>query len=123
MASGTITVRDSDNKAVYTQTLGTLSSGTTYEFNWNGQSSSGATAPDGVYTVSLSLLNSSGEAVLSDQVVDATVTGVVTDNGTVYLGLEGGQLMALSDVRQVMLPSTTSTDTDTSTDSKASSGS
>ena len=109
VASGTITVRDSDNKAVYTQTLGTLSSGTT--------------APDGVYTVSLSLLNSSGEAVLSDQVVDATVTGVVTDNGTVYLGLEGGQLMALSDVRQVMLPSTTSTDTDTSTDSKASSGS
>ena len=76
-----------------------------------------------MYTVSLSLLNSSGEAVLSDQVVDATVTGVVTDNGTVYLGLEGGQLMALSDVRQVMLPSTTSTDTDTSTDSKASSGS
>ena len=123
VASGTITVRDSDNKAVYTQTLGTLSSGTTSEFNWNGQTSSGATAPEGVYTVSLSLLNSSGEAVLSDQVVDATVTGVVTDNGTVYLGLEGGQLMALSDVRQVMLPSTTSTDTDTSTDSKASSGS
>ena len=36
---------------VYTQTLGTPSSGTT---NWNGQTSSGATAPDGVYTVSLS---------------------------------------------------------------------
>ncbi|SDF46895.1 flagellar hook assembly protein FlgD [Desulfovibrio legallii] len=120
VASGTITVRDGDNNAVYTETLGALSSGSTYEFNWNGKTSSGATAADGVYTVSLSLLNSSGEAVLSDQVVDATVTGVVTDSGTVYLGLEGGQLMALSDVRQVMLPNTTST-TESSTDTASSS--
>ena len=79
--------------------------------------SSGTVAPDGVYTVNLSLLNSDGEAVLSDQVVDAKVTGVVNSSGTVYLGLDGGQLMALSNVRQVTVPTSTSTDASTSSGS------
>ena len=64
----------------------------------------GTDAPDGVYQISLAAFNDKGEAVLSDQVVDATVTGVVNDNGTVYLGMDGGQLMALANVRQVTTP-------------------
>ena len=75
--------------------------------NWSGKNGNGTVAPDGVYTVNLSLLNASGEAVLADQVVDAKVTGVVNNNGTVYLGLDGGQLMELSKVRQVTEPTTT----------------
>lgn len=118
VAGGTITVRDGDNNVVYTEDVGAKASGTTYEFTWNGMTSSGSVAPDGVYTVNLSLLNASGEAVISDQVVDATVTGVVNSDGTVYLGLDGGQLMALSKVRQVTVPTTTST-----TDTPSSSGS
>lgn len=113
VASGTITVRDADNNVIYTEDVGAKAAGTTYEFSWSGKNSSGAVAPDGVYTVNLSLLNAKGEAVIADQVVDARVTGVVNSNGTVYLGLDGGQLMALSKVRQVTVPTTTST-TDTS---------
>lgn len=110
VASGTITVRDAENNVIYTETLAPKAAGTTYEFNWNGKDGAGTVAPDGVYTVNLSLLNASGEAVLADQVVDARVTGVVNDNGTVYLGLDGGQLMELSKVRQVTQP-TASTST------------
>lgn len=109
VASGTITVRDADNNVIYTEDVGAKASGTTYEFTWSGLNSSGTAAPDGVYTVNLSLLNANGEAVLADQVVDAKVTGVVNDSGTVYLGLDGGQLMALSNVRQVTEPTSTST--------------
>ena len=111
VASGTITVRDADNNVIYTETVGPKAAGTTYEFNWSGKDMSGAVAADGVYTVNLALLNANGEAVISDQVVDAKVTGVVNNNNTVYLGLDGGQLMELSKVRQVTVPTTTSTTT------------
>lgn len=117
VASGTITVRDSDNNVVYTEDVTPKAAGTTYEFDWSGLTGSGAAAPDGVYTVNLSLLNADGEAVLSDQVVDAKVTGVVNSDGTVYLGLDGGQLMALSKVRQVTEAATTSTDSSTNSGS------
>ena len=120
---GTITVRDADNNAVYVEELSAKNKGTTYEFLWSGKNTDGTVAGDGVYTVNLVLRDSNGDAVLSDQVVDAKVTGVVTDSGVVYLGLEGGQLMPLANVRQVMLPATTTatdssgTSTGTTTDS------
>ena len=122
VASGTITVRDADNNVVYTETVDPKAAGTTYDFNWNGKNGNGTVAPDGVYTVNLALLNTAGEAVIADQVVDAKVTGVVNNNGTVYLGLDGGQLMELSKVRQVTMPTTTTTTSGTS-DSSGSSGS
>lgn len=112
VVSGTLTVRDGDNNVVYTEDVAAKAAGTTYEFDWSGLTSSGTVAPDGVYTVNLSLLNADGEAVLSDQVVDAKVTGVVNSDGTVYLGLDGGQLMALSNVRQVTEATSTTTSTD-----------
>jgi len=114
VASGTLTVRDADNNVVYSQDIGSKAAGTTYEFDWNGMTSAGTVAPDGVYTVNLSLLSAKGEAVLADQVVNAKVTGVVNNNKTVYLGLDGGQLMELSKVRQVTVPTSTSTNTSTS---------
>jgi Flagellar hook capping protein len=123
VASGTLTVRDGDNNVVYTEDVGSKAAGTTYEFAWSGLTGSGTLAPDGVYTVNLSLLNADGEAVLSDQVVDAKVTGVVNDKGTVYLGLDGGQLMALSKVRQVTEATNSSTGSSSSSSSSSSSGS
>lgn len=115
-AGGTITIRDADNNAVYVEELSAKNKGTTYDFVWDGKRNDGTVAGDGVYTVNLVLRDTNGDAVLSDQVVDAKVTGVVTDNGVVYLGLEGGQLMPLANVRQVALPVTTAaTDTKDST--------
>ena len=119
---GTLTVRDSSNNVVYTEQVPALTSGSTRTFSWQGVNNSGAVAPDGVYTVNIALLNSEGEAVLCDQVVDATVPGVVNNNGTVCLGLDGGQLMNLADVRQVSQPKVIST-TDTTSSSSSSSSS
>ncbi|MDR3361720.1 MAG: flagellar hook assembly protein FlgD [Desulfovibrio sp.] len=104
VVSGAIEVLDANNNRVYYEDTGAKATGTTYEFNWDGKNNLGIPVADGVYTVSLTLKNAKGEAVLADQVVDAKVTGVVTDNGVVCLGLEGGQLVALADVRQVMEP-------------------
>lgn len=109
VTKGTLTVRDASGNTVYSEDLAGKQAGTTFEFNWNGMTGAGLPAPDGVYTVSLSAFNSKGEAVLSDQVVDATVTGVVNQDGVVYLGLEGGQLMPLANVRQVTVPKVTET--------------
>ncbi|GAB1253635.1 flagellar hook assembly protein FlgD [Desulfovibrio falkowii] len=103
---GTITVRDAGNNVVYVEEVSPKNKGTTYDFLWNGKATDGTVAGDGVYTVNLVLRDSNGDAVLSDQVVDAKVTGVVNDGGVVYLGLEGGQLMPLANVRQVAEPAT-----------------
>lgn len=123
VASGTITVRDADNNVIYTETVDPKAAGTTYDFNWNGKNGNGTVAPDGVYTVNLALLNTAGEAVIADHVVDAKVTGVVNNKGVVYLGLDGGQLMELSKVRQVTEPTTSSTNTPGTSGSSGSSGS
>ena len=104
VVKGTLSVKDANGNTIYTEDLAGKQAGTTFEFNWNGQTGNGMPAPDGVYTVTLSAFNSKGEAVLSDQVVDATVTGVVNQNGTVYLGMDGGQLLELANVRQVATP-------------------
>ena len=103
---GTITVRDAGNNVVYVEEVSPKNKGTTYDFLWNGKATDGTVAGDGVYTVNLVLRDSNGDAVLSDQVVDAKVTGVFNDGGVVYLGLEGGQLMPLANVRQVAEPAT-----------------
>ena len=105
VAGSQIIVRDADNNPVYVAELNeNKAAGTTYEFEWDGKRNDGSVAPDGVYTVSLALLNSNGESVLADQVVDARVTGVVNNNGSVCLGLDGGQLILLANVRQVTEP-------------------
>ena len=108
---GVLTVMDANGNTVYTESLAGKSANTTFEFNWSGLNDKGQVAPDGAYTVGLAAYNSSGESVLSDQVVDATVTSVVTENDTVYLGLDGGQLMELANVRQVSTPKVVATDT------------
>jgi len=111
VVKGTLTVRDASGNTIYTEDLAGKQAGTTFEFNWSGLNGAGQVAPDGVYTVALAAYNAKGEAVLSDQVVDATVTGVVNNDGTVMLGMDGGQLMELANVRQVTTPKSKVVDT------------
>lgn len=117
VVKGTLSVKDANGNTVYTEDLAGKQAGTTFEFNWSGKMGNLLDAPDGVYTVSLAAFNDKGEAVLSDQVVDATVTGVVNNEGTVYLGMDGGQLLALANVRQVTTPKVKETTDDTTGDS------
>lgn len=116
VVKGTLSVKDANGNTVYTEDLAGKQAGTTFEFNWSGKMGNLLDAPDGVYTVSLAAFNDKGEAVLSDQVVDATVTGVVNNEGTVYLGMDGGQLLALANVRQVTTPKVKETTDNTTGD-------
>lgn len=114
VVKGTLSVKDANGNTIYTEDLAGKQAGTTFEFNWNGKQGNGLEAADGVYVVTLAAFNAKGEAVLSDQVVDATVTGVVNSDGTVYLGMDGGQLLALANVRQVTTPKVTTSSASTS---------
>ena len=113
VTEGVLSVVDGSGNAVYTETLSGKAANTTFDFNWSGLNDKGLVAPDGTYTVSLAAYNSAGEAVISDQVVDATVTSVVKQDDTVYIGLNGGQMMELANVRQVSTPKTVSADSTT----------
>lgn len=104
VVKGTLTIRDASGNTIYTEDLAGKQSGTTFEFNWNGLNGAGQVAPDGVYSITLSAFNAKGEAVLSDQVVDATVTGIVNQDGEVLLGMDGGQLLQMANIRQVTTP-------------------
>lgn len=106
VVKGTLTIRDASGNTVYTEDLAGKQAGTTFEFNWSGLSGAGEVMPDGVYAISLAAFNSKGEAVLSDQVVDATVTGIVNQDGNIMLGMDGGQLMSMANIRQVTTPKT-----------------
>mgnify|MGYP002625368165 CR=1 FL=1 len=86
---GVLTVQDSLGNPVYTETLAGKTANTTFEFTWSGLNDKGQVAPDGAYTISLAAYNQAGESVLSDQVVDATVTSVIKEDNTVYIGLDG----------------------------------
>ena len=101
VSKGVLTVKDSSGNPVYTEDLSGKAAGTAFEFNWNGLTSTGELAPDGVYTVSLAAYDSKGEAVLSAQEVDARVTGVAKQDDIVYLTLDGGQSVKLANVKLV----------------------
>lgn len=101
ISGGTLYVYDSSNTLIYQEDMGAKTAGTTYSFMWDGTNLKGENAPDGVYTVYLSCTDADGNTVLSDQVVDGVVTGVLTENDTIYVGLSDGRMIPLSDVRQV----------------------
>ena len=101
VTSGVLTVIDAQGNTVYTESIAGKQAGTTFEFNWNGMNDKGVAAADGVYNVYLSGYNTKGDPVLADQVVYANVTSVVKNDGVVFIGLDGGQLMELSKVRLV----------------------
>jgi flagellar basal-body rod modification protein FlgD len=58
-------------------------------WSWNGQSSSGATLPDGAYTVTVNTLSSTGTATAVPFTVTGTVTGVQNVSGVVQLQMGG----------------------------------
>ena len=101
VTSGVLSVVDAQGNTVYTESIAGKQAGTTFEFNWNGLNDRGVAAADGVYNVYLSGYNAKGDPVLADQVVYANVTSVVKADGKVMIGLDGGQLMELANVRLV----------------------
>ncbi len=94
----TITVQDAAGNVVATDT-GTANAGAN-SWTWNGQSSGGATMPDGAYTVSVNAVAGNGATSPLSFTTGGTVTGVVNNAGTVDMQF-GGVTLPLSDLATI----------------------
>lgn len=100
-SSTTITVYDAQGNPVYVENVGAKDGGTVFKFQWDGKDSSGDYVADGTYTVAVTAKDADGEAVLCTPMVADKVTDILRDGSTIYLRLEGGQSLKLSDVELV----------------------
>jgi flagellar basal-body rod modification protein FlgD len=81
----TLTVANSSGATVFTQ-AGTTNEGSN-SFSWNGSTTSGAQAPDGIYTLSVAATGANGSAITATTQVSGQVTGVETDSGQQFLDI------------------------------------
>lgn len=82
-----ITVYNDSGAAVATATMTSKAGANTW--TWNGQGPSGATLPDGAYSVSVNAIGQSGSAAAVPFTVIGTATAVQNNNGTVTLQMGG----------------------------------
>ncbi|MCX7016640.1 MAG: flagellar hook assembly protein FlgD [Candidatus Sumerlaeota bacterium] len=101
-ASVKVTIRDSSGAAVRTLDLGSQTQGS-QDLVWDGQLDSGATAPDGVYSVDIQATDSGGQSVSVNTFRRGVVSGINYEQGVTLLEMDG-QRIPLSDVLSVRLP-------------------
>jgi flagellar basal-body rod modification protein FlgD len=97
-ADTTVTIKDKDGNVVYTE-QGELQAGVG-QFTWDGKTSSGAKAPDGTYSISITGTNAEGKTVP----ITTSFTGVVTGidfTGTEPVLLIGPTRVNLSGVKAI----------------------
>jgi len=80
------------------------------EFVWNGELSTGGTAEPGTYRIQIDALDSDDNGVTSTAVVSGTVTGVETQNGSVF-AIVGERAVSLGSILSVNQPENTSSST------------
>ncbi len=90
----TINVRDSRGRVIYSSTTEARGAGE-HLFTWDGTTTDGETAPDGVYTLEIEASNADGEELTASIAVRETIMGVdfsgsvpvvITPSGTRELG-------------------------------------
>lgn len=92
-----VTVKDMNGKVVYSE-QGKITAGT-HEFTWDGKDSNGNQLEDGAYQISVSTKVPSGETSASIMTtVFGKVTGVASDENTVYVGLGDSVTASLGDI-------------------------
>ena len=97
----TLKVLDESGAAVYT-TNGELASGT-HDFEWDGKDNAGVPKPDGVYTISVSAIDSQGNEVGSSTALIGVVNGVETFSDQIVFDV-GGINVPFESVTRVTLP-------------------
>ena len=103
MPNAVVTIKDSKGSVVYSET-GSLNAGPG-TFLWDGKTTTGTTAPNGIYTIDIKGTSLSGSSI---EVTTSSV-GVVTGvdfTGDVPILTIGSRKVAISDVTDVRVPST-----------------
>jgi flagellar basal-body rod modification protein FlgD len=98
--SVTVTVRDTSGRAVFSTTSAPRTAGE-HLFSWDGTTSGGATAPDGVYTISVEALNDSGNAITPTITVRELIMGVDFSGSTPVVMTPSGT-RGLETIRSVL---------------------
>ena len=92
-----VTVKDMNGKVVYSET-GNVTAGT-HEFKWDGKGSDGSQLPDGAYQIMIGSTVNDGETATSIvTTVFGRVSGVASDENTVYVGLGDAVTAKLGDI-------------------------
>ena len=93
----TISVKDMNGQIVYSE-QGKVTAGT-HEFTWDGKDSNGNQLEDGAYQVTISTKVADGETSANvTTTVFGKVTGVASDEKTVYVGLGDAVTAQLGDI-------------------------
>ena len=94
-----VTISDSAGNAVQVMDLGAQAAGS-LPLTWDGKTSSGATAPDGNYTVSVSALRG-GQPIDAQSLAFGTVQGVTQGSQGVQLNVGSLGSTGLANVKQI----------------------
>lgn len=93
----TISVKDMNGQIVYSE-QGKVSAGT-HEFTWDGKDNNGNQLEDGAYQIAVSTKVADGETSANvTTTVFGKVTGVASDESTVYVGLGDAVTAQLGDI-------------------------
>lgn len=103
----TANVYDTSGDLVSSVSLGSKGVGE-YTYVWDGKDTNGNTMSDGTYGIILKAENSDGETVVVQSQISGVVSGVKTTDGTVYLELEDGRTVDLSNVTEIVTTASTS---------------
>ena len=97
----TLTIKDSKGLEVRKMELGSSDAGV-FNFAWDGKSTNGTQAVDGNYTISVSATRGS-DTVKTTSLQLSTVNSVLrTSSGSVSLDVGAGNLVSLSDIKQIL---------------------
>ena len=97
----TVTIKDSKGLEVRKMELGSSDAGV-FNFAWDGKSTNGTQAVDGKYTISVSATRGS-DTVKTTPLQLSTVNSVLrTSSGNVSLDVGSGNLVSLSDIKQIL---------------------
>lgn len=95
----TLNVKDAHGRVIYS-TSGVKAQGE-HLFTWDGTTTAGTTAPDGVYTLEVDAHNDSGTAITSTTTVRETIMGV-DFSGTTPLVMTPSGTRSLDKIRSVL---------------------
>jgi flagellar basal-body rod modification protein FlgD len=96
----TVSVLDSTGSVIYSANTVQMEQGRN-EIGWDGRTTSGATAPDGVYSFKVTAKDGAGKEIKATTYTTGIVSSVDTQDGTTTLSLGAGLSVALEKVKSI----------------------